>query len=137
MKNVVKAIIYKKNKFLLQLRDNNKKISYPNHWSFFGGEVDYDENDEEALYRELKEEIGWQPKNIFYYTKFIDYSTNAKVKLYLINFKKINYQLNLNEGQKMKWFDLEEIKVLIKTPSYMYELLKNINYKKILNKDDS
>ena len=27
----------------------------------------------------------------------------------------------------MKWFKLEDIKTLIKTPSYMYELLNEIN----------
>ena len=127
MKKVVKAIIYKNNQFLLQLRDNSKKISYPNHWSFFGGEVENDENDEEALLRELKEEIAWIPNKINYYTTFLDYSTNAKVKLYLIKFESNNTKLNLNEGQKMKWFKLEDIKTLIKTPSYMYELLNEIN----------
>ncbi len=127
MKKVVKAIIYKNNQFLLQLRDNSKKISYPNHWSFFGGEVENNENDEEALLRELKEEIAWMPNKINYYTTFVDYSTNAEVKLYLIKFESNNTKLNLNEGQKMKWFRLEDIKTLIKTPSYMYELLNEIN----------
>ncbi len=127
MKKVVKAIIYKNNQFLLQLRDNSKKISYPNHWSFFGGEVENNENDEDALLRELKEEIAWMPNKINYYTTFLDYSTNAEVKLYLIKFESNNTKLNLNEGQKMKWFKLEDIKTLIKTPSYMYELLNEIN----------
>ena len=127
MKKVVKAIIYKNNQFLLQLRDNSKKISYPNHWSFFGGEVENNENDEEALLRELNEEIAWMPNKINYYTTFLDYSTNAEVKLYLIKFESNNTKLNLNEGQKMKWFKLEDIKTLIKTPSYMYELLNEIN----------
>ncbi len=127
MKKVVKAIIYKNNQFLLQLRDNSKKISYPNHWSFFGGEVENNENDEEALLRELNEEIAWMPNKINYYTTFLDYSTNAEVKLYLIKFESNNTKLNLNEGQKMKWFRLEDIKTLIKTPSYMYELLNEIN----------
>ena len=127
MKKVVKAIIYKNNQFLLQLRDNSKKISYPNHWSFFGGEVENNENDEDALLRELKEEIAWMPNKINYYTTFLDYSTNAEVKLYLIKFESNNTKLNLNEGQKMKWFRLEDIKTLIKTPSYMYELLNEIN----------
>ena len=67
------------------------------------------------------------PNKINYYTTFLDYSTNAEVKLYLIKFESNNTKLNLNEGQKMKWFKLEDIKTLIKTPSYMYELLNEIN----------
>ncbi len=40
MQEVVKAVIYKNDKFLLQLRDNIPDISYPNTWAFFGGGVD-------------------------------------------------------------------------------------------------
>tara|TARA_B100000575_G_C22613874_1_gene382033 strand:- start:119 stop:517 length:399 start_codon:yes stop_codon:yes gene_type:complete len=130
MIKVVKAIIIHKEEFLLQLRDKNKKISYPNHWSFFGGEVDKHESDEEALRRELLEEIAWQPKDFLYYKSFVDYNTNAYVKLFIINFDNISQNLILNEGQKMKWYRLEEIKKLLKTPSNMYHLLKDINIHK-------
>jgi hypothetical protein len=36
MHDVVKAVIYRKDHFLLQLRDNDPAVSYPNTWSFFG-----------------------------------------------------------------------------------------------------
>ena len=131
MIKVVKAIIINKEKFLLQLRDNNNSISYPNHWSFFGGEVDKKETEEEALKRELLEEISWEPKEFSYYTSFIDYSTNATVKLFLINFENISENLILSEGQDMQWFSLEDVKKLLKTPSNMYDLLKKINFHKV------
>ena len=37
IQEVVKAVIIKEGKFLLQLRDNNPTIAYPNTWAFFGG----------------------------------------------------------------------------------------------------
>ena len=46
---VVKAVICKNKKYLLQLRDDNSLITYPNTWSFFGGEVDENEGLLEAL----------------------------------------------------------------------------------------
>ena len=39
IQEVVKAVIFKEGKFLLQLRDNNPTIAYPNTWAFFGGGV--------------------------------------------------------------------------------------------------
>mgnify|MGYP001327503498 CR=1 FL=1 len=44
MRDVVKAVIYRHHKYLLQLRDCNPAISYPNTWSLFGGGVDEGEN---------------------------------------------------------------------------------------------
>ena len=55
MKEVAKIVIYDKEKFLLQLRDNKPSINYPDTWSFFGGEVDRGEKHDVALIRELKE----------------------------------------------------------------------------------
>ena len=56
---VAKAIIYQQGFFLLQLRDSNPKISYPNVWSFFGGGIDTGETPWQVLQRELKEELEW------------------------------------------------------------------------------
>ena len=57
----VKAVIYQDGKFLLQHRDNDPTIFHPGKWGLFGGSVDKGETLEEALVRELKEEINWSP----------------------------------------------------------------------------
>ena len=51
IREVVKAVILKEEKFLLQLRDNNPAIPYPNSWAFFGGGGDDGARHEEALKR--------------------------------------------------------------------------------------
>ena len=63
MKYVIKDIIKNSNKYLLQLRDNNPNIVYPNNWSFFGGEKQIGETCWECLRRELSEEMSWTLQN--------------------------------------------------------------------------
>ncbi|MBD2744135.1 NUDIX hydrolase [Coleofasciculus sp. FACHB-1120] len=62
MVEVAIAILYRHGKFLLQLRDNIPGILYPGHWAFFGGHLEPGETPEEALKRELLEEIGYVPE---------------------------------------------------------------------------
>ena len=54
MKKSVGAIIYKNGKYLLQKRDNDKKIFFPDFWGVFGGNVESFESSNKAIIRELK-----------------------------------------------------------------------------------
>lgn len=55
--NAVGAIITVQEQYLLQLRDNVRGIFFPGHWGCFGGGIEPGEKPEEALRRELKEEL--------------------------------------------------------------------------------
>ncbi|HEY9621613.1 MAG TPA: NUDIX hydrolase [Crinalium sp.] len=70
------AILYQDCQFLLQLRDDIPGIAYPGYWGFFGGHLDPGESPEEAMWRELKEEIGYVPPHL---TQFKSYTLDAKV----------------------------------------------------------
>ena len=62
---VAMAILYRDNKFLMQLRDDIEGILYPGKWGFFGGHLELGETPELGLKRELLEEINYvveQPK---------------------------------------------------------------------------
>ena len=110
---VVKAVITNDNKYLLQLRDNDSSITYPNTWSFFGGEVDYGESLDDALKRELEEELGRKPE-VSKNTKKTRYQkANCNITFYLINCYKTKDKLRLGEGQAMAWFTYEEISDLL------------------------
>lgn len=57
--NAVAAILrLDDGRYLLQLRDSKPGIFFPGHWSLFGGAHEAGESDEEALLRELHEELG-------------------------------------------------------------------------------
>ena len=56
MIDVVAAVIEKDNKYLIAQRNRNKHFAY--HWEFPGGKVNDDESFENALEREINEELS-------------------------------------------------------------------------------
>ena len=59
MRDAVAAIVLVDgDRYLLQQRDDKPGIWYPGHWGCFGGAVEPNESPEDALSRELQEELG-------------------------------------------------------------------------------
>jgi len=124
MRKVVKAVVYKHDKYLLQLRDDDPAISCPNTWGFFGGEVDNEESHEEALKRELQEELNWRPVNMELFCELRDFKNHCRTIYFSVHCNVTSKQLCLGEGQEMKWYYKEEVFQLNNLPNVMKKIIK-------------
>ena len=58
MKHVATCLLLdRENRLLAYLRDDKDSIPFPNHWDLFGGFVEEGESPEQALVREIEEEL--------------------------------------------------------------------------------
>ena len=109
----VKALVVYKKKLLLILRDDDPTIPSPNTWNLPGGGIDDQESEEEAIRRELKEEIAIIPKNITYQAKqiFTDGSEVYRYVAFLTDEEYLHIHLR-DEGQRLDFFTVDEITTL-------------------------
>jgi 8-oxo-dGTP pyrophosphatase MutT (NUDIX family) len=108
-------IVLDDGRYLMQLRDDKPGIFYPDHWGLFGGAIDDGEDGEEALRRELREELDHDARRISYFTRmdFAFESLGAKpsVRLfYVVEMKVAELDgLTLGEGRQMKALEAADI----------------------------
>lgn len=83
---------------------------YPEFWSFWGGAIENEETPEEAMLREIKEELEWEPSKYEFFGIFYDSMPNEK-HLYFTevneNFEK---EIIIHESQGGEFFNIQEIK---------------------------
>jgi 8-oxo-dGTP diphosphatase len=64
----VALIVARDGRMLLQMRDDDPKITNPNAWGLFGGHLEPGERAQDALLRELNEELAWRPRHFELFT---------------------------------------------------------------------
>lgn len=107
--HVAIAILYRDNKFLMQLRDNIPTIVYPGYWAFFGGHIEPGETPEVAVRREVLEEINYTlPAKIY---EFGCYKSETAVRHVFHAPLEVDLnQLVLTEGWDMGLLTPEDIR---------------------------
>lgn len=102
------GIIYRPPKVLLGMK---KRGFGKGRWNGFGGKVKNGEIIEEALEREMKEELGIVPKD-FEKVGIIEFQFQGNPEILEVHFFKINEFTGIpreSEEMKPKWFDIREI----------------------------
>lgn len=113
MKKIAAIILTnKKGQILLYLRDNKPNIPFPRHWDLFGGYIEEGETPEEALVREVKEELAYNLKEYKFFKKYecLEGDAHPNIKyVYVGKVDKPIEELTLQEGEKLQFFSREEI----------------------------
>lgn len=107
-KEVAIAILYRDGQFLMQLRDDIPGIAYPGHWAFFGGHIEPGELPEDALKRELLEEIGYVPSAPSFFSYYSE--ENVLRHVYHAPLTVELDRLILGEGWDMRLLTPEQIR---------------------------
>ena len=108
------AIILFDGKVLLELRDNNPKISDPEKWTFPGGRLWMGEDYDDAMNRELQEEVSLVPADMTLLGMMINTVTRSRHQMYVCHLtseEAKNVKLG-NEGQELKFVTFDEMKSL-------------------------
>lgn len=126
------GIIVYKHKVLVILRDNKPTIPSPNTWQFIGGGPEPNETPDETLIREIKEETNIDITDYKFLTLLKMEEGDKHIYQVKLNEQQFN-QIKLgNEGQKLEFFCLEELKnlKLSRTTQYLvdnyYESLRDL-----------
>ena len=107
MIDVVAAVIKKNNKYFIAQRNRNKHFAY--HYEFPGGKVDHNENFENALKREINEELSINIEIIkkIASEKYTDDKIDVEVHYFLC--ESSNDKIILSEHEDMKWVQKDDI----------------------------
>lgn len=108
---VVAAIIVKEDKFLLGKRALTKK-SGPGYWSPISGRIELGESEEEAVRREVFEEVNLEVIPVRKITEFDTHDKRARIHWWLV--KVINGEpiLKNDEHFELGWFSILEMQKL-------------------------
>lgn len=106
------ALIIRDDKVLLGRRAHFR-AAYPNCWDFIGGKIESGETAEQALIRELGEEIAICPLKPSYFDKIADIHANLENPPVYHFFKVYDWQggeptINNHEHSHLEWFTLEQ-----------------------------
>lgn len=113
MKKIASLILENnKGEILLYLRDNNPNIPFPHHWDLFGGHIEEGENPEQALKREIKEELDLDLEDFHFFKRYecSEGDVNPNIKYVFVGkINKATSELTLNEGERLQFFTKDEI----------------------------
>jgi len=112
MKQIAQLLLFDRNgRLVIYLRDDKPQIPFPNRWDFFGGHVEAGEAPEQALVRELNEELGVELTTFQLFRRYECLTGDAYPNVKHIYYAQIDRpaaDLVLYEGQRLAAIAPEE-----------------------------
>jgi len=114
LRQIAQALLFDRDgRLLIYLRDDKANIPFPNHWDLIGGHVEPGETPDQALVREVKEEIGVNLGHWQFFRRYEclagDAYPNVKF-IYDAVLDSVPAELNLYEGQRLISIDADQRK---------------------------
>jgi 8-oxo-dGTP diphosphatase len=128
------VLVNARGEILLNLRDDNPEINWPNQWDVIGGVVEDGETPDECMVREMMEETGevltdFRAFNA-YDVPLLDGGV-AQFHVYSAPLDKPAPELTLGEGQEHRFFavaQLEALRVVRGTDMVLREFIASPDY---------
>lgn len=113
MKKIAAIILENdRGEFLLYLRDNKPGIPFPDKWDLIGGHIEEGETPEEALVREVTEELDYELTEYKFFREYVCLEGDAYPNIKYIYSGRFNMpveEITLLEGEYPRYFTEEEI----------------------------
>ena len=113
MHAVAHVILLVDSRYVLQLRDNKPNIAAPGKWSLFGGIIESGESPQEALVREIQEELGITLSDFrpfWVVNRFSDFLQDLTTyNIFESDITDIWGNHHLMEGQATNYFNYQEL----------------------------
>ena len=126
MQKIGHVILLVDGNYVLQLRDNNPRISVPGMWSLFGGSIEENEDHYSGILRELKEELNLTISQIRFLWDFEEVEGPLQIKkhfyFYEADITKLWGNHQLLEGQDVNCFSYDQLQAL-KIPPLIQDVL--------------
>ena len=107
MIKVVCGIIYNNDRIFLCRRKSHKQLG--GYWEFPGGKLENNEKPEDALKRELNEELEMTVDNLEYFETVIHKYENFKIELIAYKCELIKTSYTLKDHDKFEWIKRSEL----------------------------
>jgi len=108
-KVVVGGLIYQNKKILICQR--KEEGDHPLKWEFPGGKLKDNENNQEALKRELKEELNIEINEMIFFDEYLYEYKKLSKNLKLVFFQIFHFEgeIQNNVHQQFKWIDISKL----------------------------
>ena len=109
LKVVVGGLIYQNEKILICQR--KEEGDHPLKWEFPGGKLKKNENNQDALKRELKEELNIEINEMIFFDEYIYEYEELSKKLKLVFFQIFQFEGEIQNKvhQQLKWIDISNL----------------------------